>query len=388
MFSFPRKAAVALTAVAGVVMAFPAPVHAIPPPDNISEVLTGVGSDTTADVMKALVQNFNPSGFNADHDRVRSVPPVLPPGGSFTVPADSNCGSFTYSNPGNLPPAGSSAGISALVADTQGCLDWARSSRGRTPSDPTSLKFYAYAKDALSFAFFRDTACPGTDTGAKGCAKANLTLQQIRDIYLCTEPAGPKNVPKVTDWSQVGGDPGAIKRFIPQSGSGTLSFFETKILGLTSSQQGVLDDTDCQVPPTRTEEHDARTISAGDKPVAITPFSFAKWTSMANGVIPDFRNGDLRLGQINGVAPSLATIGNNSFFGVRYVYNVAKTTGPTFGPVRRFLGLDGGGNGWLCDPNQSAPAYIIQAYGFVPLDVAPAGPGLPNSRCRRDPTPI
>jgi phosphate transport system substrate-binding protein len=374
--------AVGVSAFGLAATAFIAPAHAVDPPNGTTEVLAGVGSDTTVNIMDKLAKRYNKSnsGNPVPRDKVKNVPPVLPSGGSYTVPGDADCGSFTYTNPGSLPPDGSSAGINALVADTQGCLDWARSSRGKSPSDPSSLEFYAYAKDALTWGRFSD-ACPGGDTGKPGCGGGTLTVDKLRGIYNCTEPGG---LPLYTNWNQVGGDDEPIVRYLPQTGSGTLSFFETKILGLSSAQQGVLDDSSCAVHPIRIQEHDATGVSAGNRPAAILPFGYAKWVQMNSGLTPDLRAG-VKLSKINFVKPTTATISDNSFFGVRYVYNVAKTTSPHHGQVLRFIGVNATGNGYICSGAENSN---ISTYGFVPLTQAPAGPGLPNSFCRLNPTPL
>ena len=383
MFRRVKRAALALGAAGVVLGGFATPAaHAVPPPNGVKEKLALVGSDTTFDVMGAITHSYNTFSGNTDPDKVSNVPFLLPPGGSFTVKGDSHCGPVTYSNPGNPPPNGSTAGINALVADSTGCVDLARSSRGRSPSDPANIDFYAYAKDAVTWGRF-GTACPGGDTGKPGCAPGNLTIDQLRGIYLCTQPGGQ---PLFTNWNQVGGDNGVIHRYLPQLGSGTLSFFQTKILGESSAQQNVLDSSSCATPPTRTEEHDATTIPPSEQPRAITPFSFAKWNQMAHGLIsPDKRNG-VKLAKINSVKPTLATIGNNTFFGTRYIYNVLKTTEPSYNATLDFAGVDATGNGFICGSN--AVQSILTQYSEVPLAFAPAGPGLPNSFCRKNPTPL
>jgi len=205
-----------------------------------------VGSETTNNVMKDIASYYNahlPSGSNLE---VVNTPPVLAPNTSFTVDGNQDgvgpcINETTYQNPGNLPPNGSSAGITALVNEDQGsgCTDVSRSSRGRIASDPSTLEFYAFAKDGVSWARF-----------AGGDAPPNLTQAQLRGIYVCDQPGG---LPRFTNWKQVGGGDRVIARYLPQSGSGTLSFFETKILGLSAADQGVADDTNCATRPTRIE---------------------------------------------------------------------------------------------------------------------------------------
>jgi ABC-type phosphate transport system substrate-binding protein len=342
-----------------------------------AHTLALVGSDTTFDVMNAVSNEFNDSSTNT----AANVPPVLGSGGSFTVPADKRCGEQTY-NSGNPPPNGSSAGVSALAADSNGCVDIARSSRDKRDTDPSNLEFYAFARDAVTWARFSG-ACPGGDAAPQGCAPTNLTQDQLKGIYLCTEPGG---VPAITNWAQVGGDNEPIKRYLAQPGSGTYAFFAGTILGLSTSQQNVLDDSACATgsKPIRVQENDGTKV--GDKARGIVNYSFGQWTAQKNGVVPNIRGG-AQLAQINGVAPNPTNIANASFLGVRYVNNVVKTGSPSYGPAIDFVGVDSGGNGFLCT-NDATKNSIVTTYGFVLNPFAPAGPGLPNSRCRKNPTPL
>jgi phosphate transport system substrate-binding protein len=329
-----------------------------------------VGSDTTVGVMGNLANYYNTHTGNGQpnvhSDTVTNVPPVIPPG-NFPVPGDNQCGSFNYNNPSNLPPNGSSAGITALTGDGTNCnVDMARSSRGRSGSDPSTIDFYAYAIDAVSWAHY-----------SGGNAPSNLTLAQLQGIYLCTNAGNPT----FTNWNQVGGNNAPIVRYLPQTGSGTLSFFETKILGLSSAQQGVLDDSSCNVHPIRIEENSGNQVAVGDRPNAIEPYSFANWTAQSNGVSPDIRAGAV-LGGINGVAPSTTTISNGTFFGRRYVYS-----DKSLAAAIDFAGVESTHNGFLCNGNGTV-GFTLLAYGFTPLPMAPAGPGLPSSSCRKNPTPL
>jgi phosphate transport system substrate-binding protein len=338
-----------------------------------------VGSDTTLDVMGPISTQFNNT---ASADTASNVPSVLTGSQTFTVPSDKRCAAKTYDSGANKPPNGSGAGISALVADSTGCIDIARSSRGRSASDPASLEFYAFAKDAVSWARF-PVACPGGDVAPAGCAPTNLTQDQLKGIYLCDQPG---NVPKFTNWNQVGGDSEPIARYLPQTGSGTLSFFETRILGLTSAQQGVLDGTGCATQPTRIEENHGNQVPVADRDNGILPYSFAQWTAQSNGTITDDRAG-ATLGQINGVTPNATNVNNNTFLGRRYVYNVAKTGSPSYAAAIQFIGVNSSGNGYLCTDDATKNSTLTQ-YGFILNSFAPAGSGLPNSRCRKDPTPL
>jgi phosphate transport system substrate-binding protein len=344
------------------------------------QVLALVGSDTTAPVMGAVATSFND---NTTPDIAVNVPPVLASGNTFDVPGDDKCGSFSYHTPGTLPPNGSGAGINALVADgTNGCIDIARSSRGRSGTDPSNLDFYAFAKDAVDWSRY-GSACPGGDAGPAGCAPTNLTQNQLKGIYLCDQPGG---VPLFTNWSQVGGDNETIVRYLPQTGSGTLSFFETRLLGMSSAQQGVLDDSSCAVHPKRIEENSGNQVLLGDRAAAINPYSFANWTAQSNGIPSDIRGGAL-LGNLGGIAPSATSINNGTFIGRRWVYNVLKQTSPSIAAELKFVGVTSSASGYLC-VDGGAAQLIISQYGFVNNPLGPAGSGLPNSRCRKNPTPL
>jgi ABC-type phosphate transport system substrate-binding protein len=375
-----RRALVAVGVAGLVLTGHPLVARAVPPHNNQKEVLNSVGADVTHNVVTKISADYNANTTkNPDPDKAVSTPALLDAGETFTVPGDSNCGPITY-NSANPPPNGASFGISALIADTNGCIDFARSSRDKKTTDPSNLDFYAFAKDAVTWARF-DKACAGTDTGPLGCAPQTLTQDQLKGIYLCDQPGG---VPKYTNWAQVGGDSGKIIRFFTQLSSGTGSFFETKILGLSSSQQGVLDDSGCAVRPIRIEQSHGNLVPASYKSRAILPYSFGNWVAQKNGVVENVRGGAV-LSQINGIAPSVASIGNGTFLGIRYVYNVTKSTSPSLNAVLDLVGVDGTGNGYICAGTENA---ILKQYGFVTIPFGPAGPGLPNSYCRKNPTPL
>lgn len=349
--------------------------------------VAGVGSDTTFDVINQLAASYNTNDDESQGDDVFNVPPTLSGSETYSVPADENCGQQNFNSGDRKPPNGSSAGISALVADgNNACIDFARSSRDRSSSDPSNLEFFAFARDAVSFAAFRNAGCPGGDAAPVGCAPSNLSQAQLRGIYLCDVSTGFGNVPRFTNWNQVGGDNEPIARYLPQTGSGTLSFFETSVLGLTRDQQGVLDDTQCAIRPRRVQENAGDAIASGDRDNAIVPYSYAQFTAQRGGAVPDRRSG-IATGSINGVAPNPTTIGNNTFIGTRFVYNVVNSASRSSDRARNFVGVRREGNGFLCEDARDRQD-IIARFGFVPLSFAPAGSGLPSSRCRLNPAPL
>src|SRR5262249_36507336 len=148
----------------------------------------------------------------------------------------------------------------------------------------------------------------------------------IKNIYECDSVS---HLPLVGDWHTL--NPSApvgslIKKYAPQTQSGTYSFFKSQFLG------GLDVDTNCDNShkPTFLEEHDARGVAAANKVNAILPFSFAQWTSDSKGATPDLRN-KVTLQQLDGSAPNASTINEQAtgtaghFNGTRYVHNVLNT---------------------------------------------------------------
>ena len=89
MFRFAKQAAVIGVVVAGILT-----MSACSP---ANKKLAAVGSDTTFEVLGALVSDYNAdSGLNQG-DQVFNVPPVVG-GGSFTVAGDKDCGQIVYNS--------------------------------------------------------------------------------------------------------------------------------------------------------------------------------------------------------------------------------------------------------------------------------------------------
>src|SRR3982074_289200 len=122
----------------------------VPPKAGIG----AAGSFTTNGLMDNLSFRYsgNPNNANPNGDPVYNIPAtVFTGGGHYDLPADGhNCPGVPYTS-GNQPPNGSSAGISALLNDSNGCIDIARSSRGRSATDPGNVDFYAFAIDGVSW---------------------------------------------------------------------------------------------------------------------------------------------------------------------------------------------------------------------------------------------
>ncbi|MFE3514761.1 substrate-binding domain-containing protein [Streptomyces sp. NPDC059166] len=257
------KTSVRIGAVAGAValgLGIMSPVaSADPAVPTDYRVLAGVGSDTTQDVANGLGEEIDGGDLIASYDAT----------GSATIKTRATGCSITR-------PNGSSAGISALVADIAngtGCIDFARSSRGIKTAG-SNLTFIPFAEDQVTVAV-RDDSPLNDDL--------DLTSAQLKSIYECN----------TTTLDGV-----ALTPLVPQAGSGTRTFF------LESIGNPVLGTCVGEM-----QEHNGVQLdTAGD----IAPYSVSQYNAQVGGVITD-RHGDTVLGLIDGGVFS------------RDVYNVVPT---------------------------------------------------------------
>lgn len=271
--------------------------------------LSGVGSDTTQNVVNAL----------SDAVTIGSVKQI----GSYNATGSSTIQTKSTSNCVINRPDGSGAGRTALAKSlvsndpTFGCLDFARSSSLDLSSTPNSLTYIPFAVDGLSYAITSGSGIP-----------RQLGLQDIKDIYNCASPD--------------------INPLIPQANSGTRKFF-LQTIGLTEAQVSaspcIKDSRGGQV----FQENDGRRLTNND----IFPFSVAAFAAQTTGVSTDLR-GTIVLGSIDGVSP----VALNGDFGVkRDVYNVVPTARTGTAPTSTvFVGP----NSLVCQATG-----VIRTYGFA-----------------------
>ncbi len=332
---------------------------AAPGGDGRVQALAAAGSDTTQDVVGAVLDAYRAdTTANPDGDLTVNIPVT-----GTTVPADETCEQRTYvpaaeaAPPTTYPaPSGSGAGKNALKDPanlTTACVDIARSSSARAASDPAEFEYYGYAKDAVSFARY------------PGAAPGDLTLAQLRGIYDCT----------ITNWNQVGGTDAAIVRYLPPAASGTRSFFVGTVLGAEPS-------TSCGEVKVAAE-NDGTAVPAADRPAAVLPYSVAQWVAQANGAVTDVRSG-VEVGSLGGenpvsgpdaagrYEPNAGVINGGTFPGVRTVYNVLDTRLPSYGQALRVVGFDATGPGYLCSGSTAVTA-VLKTYGFTPLPADATG---------------
>jgi ABC-type phosphate transport system substrate-binding protein len=259
------KLLVAATTAAAVtaMMATPAladpPTGVTPKPGDV----VGVGSDTIQNVFDQFSHDYNATHSTG---KLYSWDALNPKTGAMGDPIQLKSGSTACKIP---RPDGSSAGITALEntgkTSTHPCIDFARSSRARATTDPTTISFIDLAGDAVTVA---------TQPGSH--APANLlTTAVLTGIYNCT----------ITKWNQIpgnsGGSTATISAFAPQNGSGTRAFF-LGALGLTNpgpcvstsaTRAGAAGAGD----NTLQENEGVAPILNKNKANVIFPFSVGKW---------------------------------------------------------------------------------------------------------------
>jgi ABC-type phosphate transport system substrate-binding protein len=246
-------------AALALVVASAGPVLADPPggiTPRGSDVV-GVGSDTIGYLLDQFSHDYNKS-----HPKATS----LLYSWDATNPVSGKAGDLIATKAGCKAiarPDGSLAGIKALKADVfdpaarrDHCVDYAGSSTGpsgtRRRCSVGHICYVPLAIDAVTWAS-RDAASGGTD------APRSLTLAQLSGIYDCT----------ITNWSKVGGRSGHIKPFLPQTSSGTRTFW-LAALGLTTPGTCVSDEGNTLA--------DNQGISpALDSAGAIVPYSVADY---------------------------------------------------------------------------------------------------------------
>ncbi|MFJ9030061.1 PstS family phosphate ABC transporter substrate-binding protein [Streptomyces sp. NPDC102274] len=295
--------------------------------------LTGVGSDTTQDVLNRLGAVITDTDGQPDGQLIASYNAT----GTPTIQTRASGCSINR-------PNGSSAGIDALrnaILNNTGCIDFARSSRGPADRTTTKLSWIPFAKDAV-------TVAVRSDSGLN--SDLDLSTDELRDIYTCDK----------TTHNDV-----ALTPLLPQSGSGTRTFFLEKI-GITEAQVGTCVDGTVQ-------EHNGNALdSEGD----IAPYSVAQYIAQTNGVVTD-RHGVTVLGKVETVAPRNTNGSLNVNFPYnRDVYNVvptAKITGST--ADANIVGAFVGTTSKVC-----AQTSHITAFGFGSLGTACGDPALKGER--------
>ena len=226
-----------------------------------------------------------------------------------------------------------------------------RSSRAKgAAAAEQSLTFYAQSRDAVGYAVIGNAYAPTTP----------LTTPQLKDIFECT----------ITDWSEVGGQAGAIHLYLPAGLRGDADVLPAGASGrnLTNVSAG------CAGLPTVFvgQQNDGRSMN-GD-PQGILPYAVTKWAAQTNEApgIRDFRGG-AHIGTVNtATAPITTTTPRTAT--TYQVLNPAFTTGASASFGRIFFNAVRNdapqalkdifkAGGYLCD---NADEFLIP-FGNTPL---------------------
>jgi hypothetical protein len=360
-----------------------------------------VGSDTIQDVYNQfgldfagnLIGSFNATNpvTNAFHEIITAAktgtttPVVAPTVCSFTRPNGSTEGNLA------LRKSMGSTAADTLTPPQPGCVDIARSSSTLPTAnvDPTAgnLIYIPFALDAVAGST-GSTACTinGTATPATALNNPAFTLAQLQAMYASGTPEMATNGTTYDPEAVLNGHVAAtgdvpIDLYIPQSGSGTLSFwagqmgFSTSSIPkwdnqtiISTSALGTPTSTPASFVGTQVEEHDGTAVSAD--PYGYGPFSIAQYLAQSNGHNPRFHCAVLQT--INGVAPIVGGSLNTSFPLRREVYSVAaydrvvNTGDGNFDPALANL-LVG------ATSTECRDAITIHNYGFGSLATSPLG---------------
>lgn len=317
-----RSTLIKATAVAAALVAMASTAQADPAAGVVpaSTDLVGVGSDTTQGLLNVLAGHYNTKS-PAPTAKVHSWDAT----GSATITPKSGAPTINR-------PNGSSAGISALIADGSAHnLDFARSSRkAKTDGSEAGYGFIEFARDTVTYATATTSNVPTT-----------LTTLQLNALYS----------------SAAGSAACAYTAYLPQAGSGTRAFFLESI-GVTSPGT-CAKDTFAGGP---VQEHSAAPL-LGD-PNAIAPFSVGRAVGLAgikvntvNDAVRPAGKAPAETARVNPVDGQAVTSGGVVAYD-RPLFNVIRKADKTVAKFSSFFGS----LGWVCT-NTTARNDIIAA-GF------------------------
>jgi ABC-type phosphate transport system substrate-binding protein len=385
MHRLRKLTAVAAVAAAAALAVTTAPAHADPINSAGKPVLprvfdiVSVGANTDENLFNQLSLDYNVTVPVKLHGPKHPYLYGWNATGSAKITTKADCGGTKAI----ARPNGSGAGLKALDQNIKAtaqyfCIDFDRASSGRSSTSPPfttgGVTYVALAEDAVTYAT-RDTGA--TKTVPATYAPQGLTVAQLAAIFSCQD----------TNWSQVGGPNQPIHAYLPQSGSGTLTFW-LKSLGLTAAGSCVSDQGG------KLEENQGQSRIFND-PGAIFIYSVADWIaqkyhSAACGKAPTKaqnrfgcdQTGFLGLDSVKAgttvYAPVTAAKTINAAFKAtkltRQMYDVfryAKGTAsnipavyePIFGPKRL--------KGYLC--TNAIAINAIKSYGFLTIPTCGTG---------------
>lgn len=253
----------------------------------------GTGSDTTQDVMNQFAADGNSNligSFNAVNPVTATAHEIISYGEgkhgvncSFTRPNGSTEGKNAFRKSINQ-----STTAAQLASPPQAnCLDFSRSSSGpgSDQKNDGQLVWIPFAIDAVSTATGGTSNIPAADANA-------LTKTQLSTLYASCGAVTVNGHTYTPDTN--------INLYVPQNGSGTLSFWQST-LGIPTPLPACDHQTILAGPNSgaSVEEHDGTAVNSD--PNGMMPFSIAQWISQSNGN-NDRRHGAV-LHEVNSIFP-------------------------------------------------------------------------------------
>ncbi len=371
--------AFALAAIALVGAAVSAGDSASADPKQYDAPFVAVGSDTTQDLMNAFAGfengvNYAPLQTDAATGQKQIVSWDATAGGLTTTCITTRTGGSSFNRP-NGSGAGRTALLSTITAggttsntncgtgttSASGQISFARSS-SLSGTAGTTLAYVPFARDALSFGYYRKAGAPVT----------SLTTAQLTQIF--TSPTG----------AVIGGV--QIYGCDIQSGSGTGQTWRQKLTGATTPLttttvcDGAIDPTTGAAFGPMQENDGSSLVAQGDVVDAAHPgaqvivgFSVGGYIGKANGVARGGMPVTVGIGTISdisannpvtGTVPNL--VGDSAFYATSYgrdLYNVFPAT-----VINSAFGNDAikqlfkGATSKVCQATTT-----IQKFGFLPV---------------------
>ena len=325
------KLSVAAVAVVAAVLAGLSATSASADPTPQSKDIVGVGSDTTQIAVNAVGDGYKSAtgalkgGYNASAGaRIVSWDAMNPVTGAKGDMITLRLGATAIPR-----PDGSGAGKTLLYgAANNTAINFARASSGLSSTEAAAgLVAYPFAQHEVAAAV----------TGGSSYAPTALSVQQLVNIYNGT----------YTNWSQVGGANQPITVLIPQTGSGTRSFFLAQLQAANGGTAISLTSSAIEV-----QEHDPSVFTSHTN--AVAPFSVGRASILANPAAVSFAK------------TGTASAGNAAFDAKRGVYNVVRGADVSKAFVANLFSE----SGYFCS---SAAKAAIAAGGLSQLATGSAG---------------
>jgi ABC-type phosphate transport system substrate-binding protein len=265
--------------------------------DYINDTFTGGGSDTTYVMENDIAQLYNQSPGCAT---INSAGPTL---GQCVqtgnaAPAQNLRTNWDHDVAVNIYPTGSGAGIANLSGAT--AYDFARSSRALTAGEAGANSSWAFAKDGIVL------LTPGTRA-------ANLTTQQVKDIYNGT----------ITNWSQIPGQAaGVIHAYGMNTASGTYATFKTWLGAEPNKVTGGVGQGEALANGTYPFENDMKPVIADATVRGWNPNDTIWWASYGEMTTFGYKKQTANFWTLDGIGAETASIASDTYPLTRFLYRI------------------------------------------------------------------